>query len=76
MGEAGDIPVLGAGERGGADLGVGALADHVELALELRSSVMSGRAADEDLAHERLADLAVSPSIACCRSARCASRGR
>ena len=33
-GQAGDVPVLGAGDRGGADLAVGALADDVELALE------------------------------------------
>ena len=53
--QADDVPVLGAGERRGADLVVGALADHVELALEREVVADLGRALDEHLAHERLA---------------------
>jgi hypothetical protein len=51
--EARDIPRLGAGEGGGADIVIGALADHVELPLEIE--VVGDVRSDEDLAHERLA---------------------
>ncbi|MFO1425425.1 MAG: hypothetical protein U1F11_00315 [Steroidobacteraceae bacterium] len=49
--------VLGAAERGDADLVVGALADHVELALELRLVGRLRAAGDEHLADERFAGL-------------------
>jgi len=55
--EAGDVPLLGTGHGGGADLGVAALADEVELALEGDLVGHAVAAADEDLAHERLAGL-------------------
>ena len=53
--QARDVPVLRAGQRGCADVGVGALADDVELALEREIVGDAGAAADEDLPHERLA---------------------
>ena len=55
--EARDVPGRGAFHRRCADLAVGALADHIELALE-RELIFDLRiAADEHLAHERLAGL-------------------
>ena len=54
-GKADYVPVLGARERRGANLVVGALADHVELALERQVVVDVGAAGDEHLPHERLA---------------------
>ena len=56
--QAGDVPVLRAVDRRGADLAVGALADDVELALERQLVGERRVAADEHLAHERLARLA------------------
>ena len=53
--EADDVPVLGAGQRRGADLAVGALAHHVQLALEREVVGDVGAAGDEHLAHERFA---------------------
>ena len=53
--EADDVPVLGSGHRRGADLVVGALADHVQLALEVELVGDRGIAPDEHLAHEGLA---------------------
>ena len=53
--EARDIPRFGSGDRGGADVVIGALADHVELPLEIEIGGDVCSAADEDLAHERLA---------------------
>ena len=53
--EARDIPRFGSGDRGGADVVIGALTDHVELPLEIEIGGDVCSAADEDLAHERLA---------------------
>ena len=53
--EADDVPVLRASHRRGADLVVGALADHVQLALEVELGGCRGVAADEHLPHEGLA---------------------
>jgi len=54
-GQAHHEPGLRAGHGGRADLVVGALADHVELALEVELVGDLRVAADEHLAHERLA---------------------
>ncbi len=54
-GEARHVPGLGARQRRGADLAVGTLADHVELALEVELLGDRRVAPDEHLAHERLA---------------------
>ncbi len=53
--EADDVPVLGPRQRGGADLVVGTLADHIQLALEREVVIDIGIALDEDLPHEGFA---------------------
>ena len=62
------VPGLGAWQRRGADLVVGALADHVELALEAELVRDRRITLDEYLAHERLAGA--------CRLAEHAVHGR
>ena len=56
-GEAGDVPRLRAAHRRGADVAVGALADDVERTFEGHVVGQRRVAADEHLAHERLAGL-------------------
>ena len=55
--QARDIPRLGAGDGGGADVVIRALADDVEFALEIEVVGDVRAAADENLAHERFAGL-------------------
>ncbi len=55
--QAGDVPGRRAFQRRRTDLGVSALADHVQLALERELIRDRGIALDEHLAHERLARL-------------------
>ena len=57
VGQAREVPILGAVDRGGADLAVGALADDVELALERHVVLDRGIAADEHLTDEWFARL-------------------
>src|SRR6185437_8380416 len=56
-GKAGQVPVLGAVDGGSADLAIGTLADHIELALELHLILDRRVAPDEDLPDERLGGL-------------------